>query len=65
MPKPAQYVRKVKRGDSINVYSKSFNVDEKGLRKAQEYEKNSSTSKVSGERQLYEVYDFVAILKQK
>ncbi|HET8885445.1 MAG TPA: Shedu immune nuclease family protein [Salinimicrobium sp.] len=50
MPKPAQYVRKVKKGDSVNVYSKSFNVDEKGLRKAQKYEKNSSTNKVSGER---------------
>jgi len=50
MPKPTQYVRKVQRGDSIKVYSKSFNVDEKGLKKAQEYEKSTTKNKISGEK---------------
>ncbi|MCB2196993.1 MAG: DUF4263 domain-containing protein [Bacteroidetes bacterium] len=50
MQKPAQYTRKVTRGDTIIVYSKSFNVTEKGLRNAQAYEKNVSTKQVKGEK---------------
>lgn len=50
MPKPAQYVRKVKSGDSVKVYSKAFNVDEKGLKNGQAYEKNTSSKKVNGEQ---------------
>ncbi len=50
MPKPTQYVRKVISGNSVKVYSKAFNVDEKGLKDGQAYEKNTSSKKVSNER---------------
>lgn len=50
MPKPAQYLRRVKSGDQVSVFSKSFNVNEKGLQQAQKYEKDKTSKKISGEK---------------
>ena len=49
MPKPQQYTRKVKRGNTVSVYSKSFSIDQKGVREANKYERNKSTTKLAGE----------------
>jgi hypothetical protein len=49
MAKPQQYTRKVVKGNETLVYSKSFNLDQKGLRASLAYEKNILPKKVIGE----------------
>lgn len=49
MQKPAQYIRKVVKGDFTYIYSKSFNVDAKGLKSSSAYEKNTQIKSIAGE----------------
>jgi len=49
MPRPQQYIRKVKKGKITTVYSKNFPVDEDGIKEAAAYEADNTTSKIDGE----------------
>jgi hypothetical protein len=49
MTKSAQYTRKVNKGDITFIFSKSFNLDTKGLKASSAYEKNSQNKTVIGE----------------
>lgn len=49
MTKPQQYTRKVVKGSETRIYSKSFNLDEKGLKASIAYENNHLLKKITGE----------------